>query len=380
MLDWITQRGVTPIGLDIGSSSIKMVQFSTGGALSVIASGQYALPDDLTPRDEQYRAVVIEGIGKLLESSPFRGRQVVATVPNRMLQFKNIRLPQMPPADQAEAVQWEAVERFQLEDKQAVVQYLNAGEVRHGQDTKDEVILMAAMQQSIDDHTHMLVDAGLQLTALEPMPIAVARSFARLLRREADRNEVRVCVEIGRSGSNVIILRGSRVMFFKPVEIGGTQINNAVAEHLDLSVADATELRSKLAAAGDDEQCDTEQLFGSTRRENVRRAVFEAVRPIIGDLANEVGLCLRYYSVTFRGQRPNQVLLTGGESHDPTFQTLMGEQLEADVQMFDPLDGIDLSSDQVAIERRGRRTEWTVATGLALRPAASAAARLRGAA
>lgn len=380
MLDWIRQRGVTPIGLDIGSSSIKMVQLSTGGNLSVVASGQYALPEDVLPNDESYRSVVIEGIGKLFESSPFKGRQVVATVPNRILQYKNVRMPQMPPAEQAEAVQWEAVERFQLDDKPATVQYLNAGEVRHGQDVKDEVILMAAMQQAIDDHTRMLVDAGLDLIALEPMPIAVARSFARLLRREADQNEVRVCVEIGRSGSNVIILRGSRVMFFKPVDIGGTQINNAVAEHLDLSVADAAELRRKLAEAGEDETPDTEQLFGSTRRENVRRAVFEAVRPIIGDLANEVGLCLRYYSVTFRGQRPNQVLLTGGESHDPTFQTLMGDQLEADVQLFDPLDGIDLSSNQVAIERRGRRTEWTVAAGLAFRPPVSAAARLRGAA
>jgi len=381
VLDWMLNRGCSPIGLDIGSSSIKMVQLSnrTSGP-SVIASGQYALPDELKPTDPDFRSVVMEGIGKLLESSPFRGRQTVAALPNRLLQFKNVRMPQMPPAEQANAVQWEAAERFALNDTPSIVQYLTAGEVRQGEEVKDELILMAAARQEIDQYTRLLIDAGLMPTTLEPLPVPVARSFARSMRREADRNEIRVCVDIGRSGSNVIILRGGRVMFFKPVEIGGTKINHAVAEHLDLSIADATELRRKLAAAGADGEPDTGQLFGSTRRENVRRAVFDAVRPIVGELATEVGLCLRYYSVTFRGQRPSQVMLTGGESHDPTVLDVMGEQLEAQVSIADPLDGIDLSSNQVAIERRGNRTEWAVATGLALRPPASAAARLRGAA
>lgn len=381
MLDWITKRGCSPIGLDVGTSGVKMVQFSSAGAgASVIASGQYALPDELKPTDEEYRNVVIEGIRKLHESSPFRGRQVVAALPNRLIQFKNVRMPQMPPAEQANAVKWEAAERFQLNDAPAMVQHLSAGEVRHGEDVKDELILMASLRTDVDAYMNLLIEAGLAPAALEPIPVAVARCFARSLRREADQHIVRVCVEIGRSGSNVIILRGSRVMFFKPVEVGGAKINHAVAEHLDLSLADATELRRKLAASGDEITPETEQLFGSTRRENVRRAVFEAVRPIIGELANEVSLCLRYYSVTFRGQRPNQVMLAGGEAHDPTVLRVMNEQLEAEVAVADPLDGIDLSSNQVAIERRAGRTEWTVATGLALRPPATAAARLRGAA
>jgi len=381
VLNWIWNRGCSPIGLDIGSSSIKMVQLShPTSAASVIASGQFAMPDDLKPGDPDYRAAVVDGIGKLLESSPFRGRQVVAALPNRLLQFKNVRMPQMPAAERANAVKWEAAERFQLSDAPAIVQHLVAGEVRQGDEVQDELILMAATQQAIDDYTHLLIDAGLTPAALEPIPVPVARTFARSMRRESDRDQIRVCVEIGRAGSNVIILRGGRVVFFKPIDIGATRINNAVAEHLDLSASDATELRRKLAAAGEDGEPDTEHLFGSTRRENVRRAVFEAVRPVVGELATEVGLCLRYYSVTFRGQRPNRVLLAGGEAHDPTVLGLLQEQMEAEVAVADPLDGIDLSSQQVAIERRGGRTEWTVATGLALRPSAPATARLRGAA
>lgn len=381
MLDWIMSHGCSPIGLDVGTSSIKMVQLDVGGSKpSIIASGQYALPADAKPHGPEHKSVLIEGIRKLLDSSPFRGRHVVAGLPNAIMQFRNVRLPQMPPAEQADAVQWEAAERLQIKDTPTIVKYLSAGEVRQGEDVRDELILMAVAQQEVDARMHTLIEAGLTPVALEPAPLSIARCYARLYRRESDQTEVRVHLEVGRTASSVAILRGSRVMFYKTVAIGGRSIDQSVAEHLDLSLDDAPELRRKLIASEGGEAGEDDQLFGSTRRENVRRAVYEAVRPIVGELANEVALCLRYFAVTFRGKRPTHVFLSGGEAHDPTLLRVMREQLEATVELADPLDGVDLSSDQVAIERRGCRAQWTIATGLALRQPPSAAARLRGAA
>jgi hypothetical protein len=45
--------------------------------------------------------------------------------------------------------------------------------------------------------------------------------------------------------------------------------------------------------------------------------VFDATRSTMEELGREIGLCLRYYSVTFRGQRPNKLRLLGGEAADP---------------------------------------------------------------
>ncbi len=102
----------------------------------------------------------------------------------------------------------------------------------------------------------------------------------------------------------------------------------------------------------------------------------EAIRTPVNELAKEIGLCLRYYSVTFRGGRPGQVELVGGEAAQPRLPELIAEQLEVDVALGKPLAGIELSSSQIAIERRGSQSEWAVAAGLALRRVGSG--RLRG--
>jgi Tfp pilus assembly PilM family ATPase len=152
-----------------------------------------------------------------------------------------------------------------------------------------------------------------------------------------------------------------------------------VAEHLDLSVDDAARLRRRLTSP-ESESDEGEPLFGSTRRESVQRAAYEAVRSVVSDLAKEIGLCLRYYSVTFRGARPTALVLVGGEAHEPQLAKVIAEQLEIDVAVADPLTGIDLSSADIAIERRGTLPEWSTAAGLALRWSMPRASRKRGAA
>jgi Tfp pilus assembly PilM family ATPase len=111
-------------------------------------------------------------------------------------------------------------------------------------------------------------------------------------------------------------------------------------------------------------------LFGSTRREDVNRAVFDAARPVMQELAKEIGLCLRYYGVTFRGNRPECVTLCGGEARDKSLAEVIREQLDMPVEIAEPLSGVDISAEELMIDRRGSMPEWTVAAGVALRNAA----------
>lgn len=380
MLSWMNNN-LSPIGLDIGAGSIKMLQLRrVASGLSVIASGQFAPADDLPVDGPERQAAIVQGIGKLLEAGSFRGRRVVANLPSGTISYKNIRLPRMPDVELAQAVQWEAADRLSLGTEPAKVEYLSAGEVRHGEEIRDELIIMAVTENRLRQQIETLVEAGLEPIALEPAPVALARCLSRTSRRAADMKDVRVFTEVGRSVSSVLILRGNQVAFFKTIDIGGVSLNRAVTERLDLSPADACELRRKLSRADGTEGESDEPLFGSTRRENVRRAVFEATRPILNDLAKEIGLCLRYFSVTFRGARPATMELIGGEAYDAQIAEIFSDQLQMEVAVAQPLFGVDLSGEQLAIERRGTACEWGQALGLALRQPASAAQRMRGAA
>jgi hypothetical protein len=83
-------------------------------------------------------------------------------------------------------------------------------------------------------------------------------------------------------------------------------------------------------------------------------------------LGREISLCLRYYSVTFRGQRPVKLRLLGGEAADPLLLGVLNASLGVPVEASNPLFSVD-TSRMDASERKGFMSEWAMAFGLSLR-------------
>jgi type IV pilus assembly protein PilM len=102
------------------------------------------------------------------------------------------------------------------------------------------------------------------------------------------------------------------------------------------------------------------------RRDPVRQAAFDATRSVMEELGREISLCLRYYSVTFRGRRPGKLRLMGGESGDPQLQTALSSAMTIPVDVARPLYSIDTSRMKPA-DRRGAMAEWAVVLGLAMK-------------
>ena len=100
-------------------------------------------------------------------------------------------------------------------------------------------------------------------------------------------------------------------------------------------------------------------------RTEVDWTIRDAVRGRVEELAREIALCLRYCSVTFRGLRPSNVLMAGGEVYDPAIMELLAENLGVECIVSQPMRGIDASS--MSTSQRTPMCEWAVAAGLAMR-------------
>jgi hypothetical protein len=169
-----------------------------------------------------------------------------------------------------------------------------------------------------------------------------------------------VLVDVGARRSQVIIGRGRDISFLKPIEIGSLHMLEAVSGKLGITMDEARALRRRLAEAG---PLDAGDAAG---RDPVRQAVFDATRSIMEDLGREISLCLRYFSVTFRGQRPEKVRLVGGEACDPQLHAVLNTALPIPVEPSRPLFSVDTSRMKPA-ERRGMMCEWSLALGLGMR-------------
>ena len=110
-------------------------------------------------------------------------------------------------------------------------------------------------------------------------------------RRQQDQDQRIMFVNIGANSTAVVIAEGVTVQFLKYIDEGGRHLDQAVARHLQMKLADATALRRH---SGD--------RRADQRDPEVARSIHESIYPVLERLAAELAMCVRYHSVTFRGQ------------------------------------------------------------------------------
>ncbi len=362
-LDQLLGFGYLPFGVDIGATGVKMLQLKKkGNRFSLASAARIDLPTTGAElMTEEYANRLASAIYRRAETGGFHGKRCTISIDDRMLRVRSVRQPRMPEAEMDKALRLDAPGRLGFaEGEIGEYGWLHAGEVRQGDEVKEEVVVVGAARERLEQLVFALVNAGLRPEAVEPGFVACARCFGRTLRRAVDQNITRVIVDIGAQSTGVLVTRGQTIAFYKPLEMGGDAMTRAAADRLGLEFDAVRDLRKQraLGASRGIEPTDP----------RVDRALYEAVRPLMDELAREVSMCLRYYGVTFRGSRPEACLIVGGEAEEPHISQLLGEELHIPTSVGRPLEDVEIGADSLlAGADELARAEWSIATGLCLR-------------
>jgi type IV pilus assembly protein PilM len=338
---------------------------------TVTAATSRALPDDL-PADSPARCQALAAIiREMVREGGFRGREVVSALPLEVIQFKNLRLPPMPARELRTAVEWEAADRLQLDRAKVHLDYFDAGQVRQGEEIRQEIILMAASLADIEQHVQTLLESGLEPLAIDAMPAALARSIgtSQTVRNSANdapaiaagdepQRDLHLIVDIGCHATTVVIVREGAIAFFKMIEVGSSKLEQAVGKRLGMT---PDEVRLRRAESDHADSSAAVPDDGAWR---------EALAEALGDLSRELQLCLRYYSVTFRGPRPSRAALVGSAADDARLASVLSEQVGVPFAAASPMSGFNVDSVPQLADSSGGGA-WAVAVGLALRPFAA---------
>lgn len=349
MISWLGKHRSGPIGVDLGVRSIKLVQFSSDRS-RLIDACRWELPPVLPNTTfEQHVARWTDGMSKALEGRSFRGRDVVVCLGDRQLFLQNVRVPREMGAQMHRLVAQEAAGRLPFGVDEAELRFVEAADVRQGDATLREVIVFACQRAVLNQTLQLVESAQLNPVAVDVEPAALARCYAAQFRREDDKNERSLIVHFGYSRTAAVIAQGPEMLFVKYIDIGGAQLDASIARHLKMDAGEATLLRKHNGDRRSDMQ-DPE----------VARSVAEASRPVIERLSGELAMCVRYHSVTFRGQTLARLVLGGGEA-TPQLLEALGKHLDMKSELSDPFRAFPTAPNL------GRKGQWDVAAGLALR-------------
>ncbi len=352
-----------PIGVDMSSTGVMLAQLGGAHEAFQLIDTQRIESENPLNQDETLHERIrrlTNAMRDELTLGKFKGRRCVVGLGEDLLRVQSIRQPRMPNDEAARAIQLEAPDRLGFAADEAVeIGWIPAGEVRQSDQLRDEVIVVGAETQAIEELIDSLMEMGLKPVVIEPSFVASARCFERAGRRAADESIVRVLLNVGQAVTELIVLRGSAIVFYKSLQIGGRQLNHAVAECLGITEAEAHELRKSRMAAGHREQ-------KGAIDDRTDRALFNSIRPILDALAREVAMCLRYFAVSFTGSRPAYALAVGEEAAEPQLVEHLGQSIGIPLRLGCPLEGVKLGGE---LKRAGDipLAEWSSAVGLSLR-------------
>lgn len=360
-------RTLKPIGLDIGHNSIKMIQLAVNGEnISVHAAEEVRLDLDTSEDDDSRREVITETIRQMLAKGCFYGKNVISCLPSGELKITSLRLTEAESQKAEQVLKREVVQRYGLDPEKDAMDYIVAGNVRQGDDIKSELVLFATENEFIKNHIEMIEQAGLQPVSIDIIPCALFRSFERSLRRQEDRENAVVFVDIGSCYTTIVFGRGGEICFVKQIKIGAGNFNREVAAKLGITGREAEVLRKELQAEAGNAGPDAHKIDAATRQ-----GMVDAISKVAEELAKEISLCLRYYSVTFRGKRVERAIFTGGGSYEKILLDIMKRQLTVAIEIAQPLRGCEIPKERVAPEvyrdRNGLLCEWAIAVGLSLK-------------
>jgi type IV pilus assembly protein PilM len=191
--------------------------------------------------------------------------------------------------------------------------------------------------------------ARLKPVGVDVEPAALVRSYAAQYRRDDDRQARALLIHVGHSRTAAIVAQDDELLFVKYIDVGGQHFDAAVARHLKMELPEAIALRKH----NGDRRADMQDP-------EVAQSISDAIRPAVERLSFELSMCIRYYSVTFRGQPISRLLLSGGEATS-TLADALGKQLAMKAELSDPFRSLSTTANL------GRKSQWDVAVGLAMK-------------
>ena len=352
----IFKRNILPIGVDLGSSAVKLAQLRVNGdELELIAAGSREIPDSLHNSHTERLSVIPNIVREILRSQPFKGNKSILSLPAEATFVQHLRLPRLTPEQTTQALRLELHNRIPSDAGDMVIRHIVVGDAPHAEHSQREVIAIAAARSTVDAYLSMARQARLDVCDVNIEPVAIVECFAHLLRRASDSDRTIFFLDIGETTTQVVLAHGIQIAFARNLSIGGRHFDQAIAAGMGISLEEARALRR---SAPHDQ--------GNT---SAKDKLYRLLDDTLDETAAELTKCIIYYRSVFKERNIELAIFLGGQAYDRDLCQAIARRLNLPATIGNPLLGIKRAESdglEPPLDQRQPHPDWAVAVGLSL--------------
>lgn len=336
------------IGLDIGTSSIKLAELdiSSRGA-QLVSFGFAPTPANSVSGGE---IVDLSGVGLAIQSLVRELRITRKNVATAMwgtaVIVKKITIPAMDRKLIQDQIRFEAEQYipFDINNISLAHHILNTS----GSPDAIDILLIAAQNELVTQYNQAIEVAGLKCSILDVSGFALANSFELNYGKLPDTVGI---LNFGASITNFVVLQRGEVIFCRDIPVGGANYTSEIHKAMGVTLEEAESFKLTAVSSGD---VPDEVL-------NILSMTNEAV-------AEEIRNSLDFLSATTNGLSLSRCFYTGGSSGTPGLIDMVGRVTNLPMEAFNPFQRITGNPKKFTPEYLNQISAFAgVVTGLALR-------------
>jgi len=357
----------SPIGLDIGAVSIKMVQLKrTSSGLTVKDMIMREMPASDKENGGGRKDAIIQAIKDIMKESSFSGRSVVSVMPGYQMDIFPVKLTLTDEEALEEAVVKEAGAHLSYGAENAVIDYLlvNSAEPELKRGKSMRVILLAARREDVDEHLSILREADLRPAAIDISACALAR-IVRFSCSPGDRNTL--IINMGQMHTTLTLLLEDDILLDRSILWGRENMIEGLMNKLKLDREGAGRLVDRVGLHIGHGGNTMPEKETDDQANKISEAVYEIVAPTLGKLSKEIDKVFQYFASEMQGATIDDIYLTGEGSNIRDMDSYLENRTGISIKRFNPLNILKERENEVSKDDDCHGSFYSVAMGLALR-------------
>jgi len=337
-------------GIDVGQCALKALKLQWRDdrlralAFDVIEHGKV-----LSQPDADEQALIRSALSKFLTRNAIKGSTIVISVPGQASFTRFIKLPPVEPRKIPEIVRYEARQQIPFDLEDVVWDYQTTSPPSAGP-REVEVGIFAMKRDIVADYVSDFTAMRIEPDVVQMAPVAL---YNFLRQEQGDGEGGTILIDVGAENTNLVIADGERV-WIRNVPLGGNNFTNALSKEFKLQFAKAERLKRHAAES------------------KHARQIFQAMRPVFGDLLTEIQRSIGYYTSLHRDSRVERVVAMGNAFRLPGLAKFLSQNLGVEVEKIESLSSLGESEVTSAPMFRKNVLSFGVAFGLALQGAGQA--------
>jgi type IV pilus assembly protein PilM len=341
------------IAVDIGSSSIKMVEL--GGKPSSRKLKNYGvemLPEGAVEDGVIVNADVVQSaMRKLTSQMGVKGRRTSISLSGSGVLVRKVSVSVGKDAILAEQIPFHAEQAFQLDPMGLYYDYVELP-TREVKNDVSDVLLVGARREVVEQFIQCIKDSGLKLGVIESDALSLANAFEQNYGSVAG---LVALVNVGATHTQISFIYDGVFLYSRDIPLGGATYTKRVMEALNLSFENAESLKLSATLQGHQQ---SSQIF----------AVLQDINDqIVHELSGTLNYFLRQQDIP--GESALKfIFLTGGASRTPGLDAAIAGALQAPVAPLNPFQRVAFNDRVFQLDQMALVSPMLgVAAGLGLR-------------